>query len=544
VAQVNPEEHLMWRFNRRGTVGLRLLLAAGLLICGRTAQAVIINPGEWKALEGPDAPAGTVIHDDIVDFWIDNDDGTHYAAKLQVRVARLDSTGKLEFSWRIRDPERGSSGEIYFMYASGYTDLITNVDYVRDNQSDGTEQPDQGYRTNDGEYVGFWWDKDPIGPTEESVFYYVQPAGVDCFRDGGTAWLYTNKGGYTTVPIVVPGAGGVVAEITEPDDLTCVCPGQIAIRGTVDADGGNFYVATLEYRPARSDSWTLADWRFSEVHDGVIFYWDTSGLSGGWYTVRVAAYDLCGNQAEDTRFVYLDDIAPTIDSQSPGGGAVVGGTVCVEGFVYDQYYCGAEYVVEYAPEGGKYQNIPLAPAWPATLTTWDTAGLADGNYLLRIRASDPCGNESSHTRKLVLDNTVPIAVITAPENCDAVEGVVEVRGTANDAHLAGWTLQYTGGAANGWVTIASGNTPVINGLLANWNTDDLLPCCYTLRLIVSDSTLVNCVTNWWTEYLVSVDVGGEDVVDRGDINCDGSVDFDDIDGFIECLINGGCEPCP
>jgi hypothetical protein len=27
---------------------------------------------------------------------------------------------------------------------------------------------------------------------------------------------------------------------------------------------------------------------------------------------------------------------------------------------------------------------------------------------------------------------------------------------------------------------------------------------------------------------------------NGDINNDGSVNFNDIDGFIDCLINGGC----
>jgi hypothetical protein len=29
-----------------------------------------------------------------------------------------------------------------------------------------------------------------------------------------------------------------------------------------------------------------------------------------------------------------------------------------------------------------------------------------------------------------------------------------------------------------------------------------------------------------------------------DINCDDSVDFDDIDGFVECIVNGGCADCP
>ena len=36
-------------------------------------------------------------------------------------------------------------------------------------------------------------------------------------------------------------------------------------------------------------------------------------------------------------------------------------------------------------------------------------------------------------------------------------GVVPIIGTATDAHMGGWTVQYSGGDSHGWVTIGSGN---------------------------------------------------------------------------------------
>jgi hypothetical protein len=41
----------------------------------------------------------------------------------------------------------------------------------------------------------------------------------------------------------------------------------------------------------------------------------------------------------------------------------------------------------------------------------------------------------------------------------------------------------------------------------------------------------------------SVDENGDGYPDEcqvGDTNCDGAVDFDDINPFVECLVRGGC----
>ena len=62
-----------------------------------------------------------------------------------------------------------------------------------------------------------------------------------------------------------------------------------------------------------------------------------------------------------------------------------------------------------------------------------------------------------------------------------------------------------------------------------WDTTALPDCCHTLRLVVTDSAIVDCngAINNQSETLVSVDVGCEGGC-TGDVNADGQVDINDL----------------
>src|SRR5262249_12199953 len=140
---------------------------------------------------------------------------------------------------------------------------------------------------------------------------------------------------------------------------------------------------------------------------------------------------------------------------------------------------------------------------------------------LRFTGTNSCSSQPPlvDTRDVVVDNTPPQAAITSPVQCHFVDGVVSIIGTAMDDNLDGWTLQYTGGATNGWVTLWSDTVPVNNALLFNWNVSALPRCAYTLRLLVSDKAMVRGSRCWQppcvncgssahvSEYEVSVVVG-------------------------------------
>lgn len=285
--------------------------------------------------------------------------------------------------------------------------------------------------------------------------------------------------------------------------------------------------------------WTTITTSTTPVINGVLGVWNTPATEG-YYYIRLTARNAAGLTAFDEVVVYVNKVFDTVDLRSPVNGGIYGGVVCFDGTVFNNI-CGGSYTVDYRPAGGNTW-FPVDPSNPVynnwvindPLASWNTIslGLADGNYNVRVVATDVCNDSRTVTRTVTIDNTAPTAVITSPTSCSVVNGVVTIRGTASDANLSGWVLQYTGGNANGWVTIASGSSSIVNGVLAHWNTAGLRSCAYTLRLLVSDRAVVKCGP--WThqsEYLISVVVGIP-----GDVNLDGCVNDADL---TEVLLNFG-----
>jgi len=345
-----------------------------------------------------------------------------------------------------------------------------------------------------------------------------------------------------------------IAEMSAPAFEACACSNSLSVRGRACDPDGTYNHDQLEYMPVGGATWTfIADASVPQCTvNGALYTWNTAAVADGTYLLRLTVYNDCGLSNEAVTVVYIDrDFANPV-VRSPAAGAVLGGFVCLDGTVYDR--CFDHYTVDWKPVvGGAYAHVdPASPQYAATvindpLASWNTLAApfpADGNYRLRVQAVDSCGMANDTFVDIVLDNTPPTASITAPLPCVHVAGAVEVWGTANDAHLGSWVLQYTGGTgagAHGWVTIASGNAPVVSNRLGTWDTGGLAQCAYALRLAVYDTAGVNCSGNTHaTEYTVALNVGD----DRGDINCDGSVDFDDISPFVKCLVNGVCPGCP
>ncbi len=332
-----------------------------------------------------------------------------------------------------------------------------------------------------------------------------------------------------------------IAELDEPPPASCVCD-PVTITGT--ADDANFDRYRLEYQPAGGGTWSLINESTTAVVNGVLGVWNAGGLSQGYYLIRLTVFDVCRQSSTAVRLVWLGTEFDNLTIREPDNGDVVGRTVCIDGTVWDNA-CFDEYVVEYRPAGGGTW-MPVEPGTPVYTSTvindpfahWetDTLGLPDGDYLLRVTAVDDCGNEKQEMREVVVDNTAPIAEITSPEPCSFVEGLVEIRGTALDDNLGSWVVQYTGGGESSWVTIASGNTPVVDDVLAVWDTSSLDPCPYTLRLIVRDEAVLDCngAINHRTEYTVSVNVGQ---CRPFDADGDGDVDLHDV-GAMQLAFTG------
>ncbi|NOX60191.1 MAG: hypothetical protein GXP29_15210 [Planctomycetes bacterium] len=328
-----------------------------------------------------------------------------------------------------------------------------------------------------------------------------------------------------------------VATISSPISFDCACSA-VSIVGSANDPESGLSQYSLEYKPINGSVWATVSTGTAPILNGVLGSWNTTGLAEGYYYLRLTATNGCGASNTDVQIVWIDKDFDTVRLDSPSNGSVVGGIVCFDGTVWDNL-CFDHFTADYRPSGGGLFS-PVDPSIPQYagsalnqgFTLWDTPalGLPDGNYDVRVIGTTVCGNTLEIAHTVTVDNSPPTALILSPVDCEYVAGFVDVIGVAMDANLQSWVLQYTGGNANGWVTIGSGTSSVPNGILATWDTTLLPDCAYTLRLVVIDGATLNCnnVVHGVSEYLVSVNLG---FCGDFDVDNDGDVDLIDYAAF-------------
>jgi hypothetical protein len=331
-----------------------------------------------------------------------------------------------------------------------------------------------------------------------------------------------------------------LAELDTPPHLGtgCTCSNP-KIIGTADDPEVGLGEYVLEYRPASGGVWTQFASGTSPVIGGVLGVWPTNSLTEGYYTVRLTVTNACGLSSTDVRTIFLDKQFSSLELRWPEDGDIVGRRVCLDGTAFDSW-CFDSYVAEYRPAGGGAW-LPVDPGNPVynssvvndPFAIWETLelGIPDGDYDLRVVGETECGNSDEVMATVAVDNTPPTSIISSVVNCDVLDGVVAIEGTAWDVHLDTWYLQYIGGSAVTWTTIATGTTAVADDVLANWDTTGLMPCAYVLRLRVTDDSVLQCGdTRFYSDAYATVTVG--EVCD-GDLDHDGDVDVIDYDLFVQ-----------
>lgn len=75
-----------------------------------------------------------------------------------------------------------------------------------------------------------------------------------------------------------------------------------------------------------------------------------------------------------------------------------------------------------------------------------------------------------------------------PMDGDSISGAVEFIGTVNIENLGFYKVEYSPADQENWIPIAAGREKVVNGPLSgSWNSGDLTPGDYKLRLVVETS---------------------------------------------------------
>lgn len=85
-----------------------------------------------------------------------------------------------------------------------------------------------------------------------------------------------------------------------------------------------------------------------------------------------------------------------------------------------------------------------------------------------------------------VNSTLP-AIILSPASGESVGTQVPITGIASSPNFRAYRLEFGSGLGpSNWTPISLSNTPVPSGTLGTWNTADLPPGIYTIRLIVLD----------------------------------------------------------
>ena len=145
--------------------------------------------------------------------------------------------------------------------------------------------------------------------------------------------------------------------------------------------------------PAGQDTWTTTP-----------AAWDTTALADGLYDVHAIATDNAGNTSSSTVVnVRVDNTLPTATIDDPG--QYVHGIVTLSSTTADSGSGIGQVAYQYSAAG--------AETWSTTGAAWDTTSLSDGQYDLRVSATDRAGNvQTSTVRTVTVDNTPPTAVLT------------------------------------------------------------------------------------------------------------------------------------
>jgi membrane peptidoglycan carboxypeptidase len=205
--------------------------------------------------------------------------------------------------------------------------------------------------------------------------------------------------------------------------------------------------------------------------------------------------------------------ASAVAINSPSSGSQVSGSVTVSGKADSPDF--QHYVLEFGSgdNPGNWITIQESDSrvGGGTLGTWDTKSLSNGTYTLRLRLTDAHLGELRTVTTVQVNTSAsnrnagsggngdtpsqPTATITSPASGSTVTGRVAIQGTAASPAYVDAALEYgEGESPTDWKTIDRIGSAVKGGTLGNWNTSNLDPGVYTLRLTVRDRSLGNVQT--------------------------------------------------
>lgn len=191
-------------------------LLGGVAATMTNARAVPLSSAAGVSLSGTTSAArpelaGTVLIDRIRPFSMTTSSGAIISGTFQDRVVKRTSTGKLDFSFRIKN-NAASVGNIVVVNRQNYGAYPTvDVDYRVDGL--GTiGAPAAAHGGGANARIKFDFFNAPITPGAESRFHFIGTTATD-YDESGQVGLQSNNGGYTTFKVFSPKSSDFIVAV-------------------------------------------------------------------------------------------------------------------------------------------------------------------------------------------------------------------------------------------------------------------------------------------------------------------------------------------
>lgn len=132
----------------------------------------------------------------------------------------------------------------------------------------------------------------------------------------------------------------------------------------------------------------------------------------------------------------------------------------------------------------QYPGIAQLPT--ATVDSVSTPLPSDGDMMEEEMENE--GASATQTA-IALTGCIPeVLEWKNPTEGSEISGSIELAGTVNVPNMGFYKYEYRYQSDTIWTPISAGNTPVVDGPLGGvWNTEEITPGNYYLRLVVSDN---------------------------------------------------------
>jgi hypothetical protein len=264
--------------------------------------------------------------------------------------------------------------------------------------------------------------------------------------------------------------------------------GTVTVSATgTDTGGSGVANVKVQRSPAGAGTWTDI---CTDASSPYSCSWDTTGVTDGLYDLRSVSTDNAGNTTNSSTVANrrVDNTAPTATMTNPG--SPITGNKSFDGTSSDTGGSGvASLKFQISPVGaGTWSDMCSDTSSPYSCS-YDTSGVADGQYDFRSVATDNAGNTANSTvySGAILDNTAPTVTMTDPGQY--LKGTITLDATAGDgagSGVASVKIQRSPAGAGTWTDICTDNSSPYQCAsidTATWGGDGL----YDLRAVATDN---------------------------------------------------------